>query len=127
MAGAIDHPMAAVDEAGIWRELKAIEAGRESARQKTVIGVQKRHLVSSDCGQSSIARRRQSLIRLPDQPNVGKPIDDRIRVIGRSVINDKDLERPLRLREHTADCLSQKVRMVVCRDNNSNTWTRQVA
>src|SRR6185369_16339611 len=101
---------------GSGREARALQL--ELAWRVEIVGVEKRQQIAPCDARPVIARRRYASVRLVHQAHrFAEGPGDLDRTIGRSVVDDDDLERWARLRENARDRLGQIALAVEDRDD----------
>ena len=117
-AAGIDVVIAAIDEGTLGSLIKPVQIGCERFRHKPIVSIEKDHVASTRRPPAGVARGGQPLVRLSDQSDIGISAHNRARVIGRAVVDDDHLVWTNGLSKSALDCLGQKSRVIVGRNDD---------
>src|SRR6516225_2888777 len=117
-AAGIDIGIAAVDEGTLGSLVKASQVGCDPLRQKPIVGIQKDHVASAGRPPAGVASGGQTLVGLPDELDLGISAHNRAWIICRAVVDHDHLTRTNSLSERALDCLGQKSRVIIGRNND---------
>src|SRR5262245_11866871 len=105
-------------------DLKPNHLTRQLLRVPQIVGIQESDKLTLCYTQSSVARRRRSGTGLPRVANPVIVIGDHGGgVIGRAIVHDNDLQRPVRLGQNAIERLVQVPLAIEDGDNTTDQWS----
>src|SRR6185436_12516410 len=89
----------------------------QSMRQQPIVGLEKHEILTLTGAHPRIARGGDALIGLVKITNFGEASEHLARLIRRTIVYHNDLEVAIRLFAHALERFTDKVRVVVSRDD----------
>ena len=117
---AAEEPISAAHKSRLRCRLKCPQAGGKMIRQQVIVRVQKNEELALTRLNASVACRGKSLVCLNDILGLRIPTHDIRSMIGRSVIDDNDLEVGIGLNQNSTNGLVQEMRLLIARNDDAN-------
>src|SRR5439155_18917756 len=122
----VDVPPPAVGDPDLGSRIEHVDLPGEGRREEPVVVVQENDVRALRGAQPDVARGAGSPVLLPEVPDpLAKAGRHGGRAVGRSVVDDRDLDRRMRLPERALDRLADEASAVVRGDDHAHErWLR---